>query len=162
MRNTIYRQMVFCIDTYRTWIEVADDNLYKEHVISRNTRTDFLVTRTLVLRAYKPHGPYEKGMTWTIPEHDLDTALATYRKQNGTFKSRMKKGASSLTPRTLSAWPPTGLSDWNSWYGPFIYLQNPITCYDLDYITIRISCNACRPSGTVVQKQALLHGKILR
>ena len=29
--------MVFCIDTYRTWIEVADDNLYKEHVISRNT-----------------------------------------------------------------------------------------------------------------------------
>lgn len=48
--------MVFCIDTYRTWIEVADDNLYKEHVISRNTRTDFLVTRTLVLRAYKPHG----------------------------------------------------------------------------------------------------------
>ena len=46
MRNTIYRQMVFCIDTYRTWIEVADDNLYKEHVISRNTRTDFLVTRT--------------------------------------------------------------------------------------------------------------------
>lgn len=97
MRNTIYRQMVFCIDTYRTWIEVADDNLYKEHVISRNTRTDFLVTRTLVLRAYKPHGPYEKGMTWTIPEHDLDTALATYRKQNGTFKSRMKKGASSLT-----------------------------------------------------------------
>ena len=97
MRNTIYRQMVFCIDTYRTWIEVADDNFYKEHVIPRNTRTDFLVTRTLVLRAYKPHEPYEKGMTWTIPEHDLDTALATYRKQNGTFKARMKKGASSLT-----------------------------------------------------------------
>ena len=30
MRNTIYRQMIFCIDTYRTWIEVADDNLYKD------------------------------------------------------------------------------------------------------------------------------------
>lgn len=30
-------------------------------------------------------------------EHDLDAALATYRKQNGIFKSRMKKGASSLT-----------------------------------------------------------------
>lgn len=41
MRNTIYRQMIFCIDTYRTWIEVADDNLYKEHVIPRNNRTDF-------------------------------------------------------------------------------------------------------------------------
>lgn len=44
MRNTIYRQMIFCIDTYRTWIEVADDNLYKEHVIPRNNRTDFLVS----------------------------------------------------------------------------------------------------------------------
>ena len=97
MRNTIYRQMVFCINTYRTWIEVADDNLYKEHVIPRNNRTDFLVSRTLVLRACKPHGTYNRGMTWTIPEHDLDTALATYRKQNGTFKARMKKGASSLT-----------------------------------------------------------------
>ena len=97
MRNTIYRQMVFCIDTYRTWIEVVMTTSTKEHVISRNTRTDFLVTRTLVLRYHKPHGPYEKGMTWTIPEHDLDTALATYRKQNGTFKSRMKKGASSPT-----------------------------------------------------------------
>ena len=81
MRNTIYRQMIFCIDTYRTWIEVADDNLYKEHVIPRNNRTDFLVSRTLVLRACKPHGTYDRGMTWTIPEHDLDAALATYRKQ---------------------------------------------------------------------------------
>ena len=89
--------MIFCIDTYRTWIEVADDNLYKEHVIPRNNRTDFLVSRTLVLRACKPHGTYNRGMTWTIPEHDLDTALATYRKQNGTFKARMKKGASSET-----------------------------------------------------------------
>ena len=139
--------MIFCIDTYRTWIEVADDNLYKEHVIPRNNRTDFLVSRTLVLRACKPHGTYDRGMTWTIPEHDLDAALATYRKQNGIFKSRMKKGASSA---------------WNSWYGPFTYLQNPITCYDLDYITVCVSCNACRPSGTVVQEQTLLHGKILR
>ena len=89
--------MIFCIDAYRTWIEVADDNLYKEHVIPRNNRTDFLVSRTLVLRACKPHGTYDRGMTWTIPEHDLDAALATYRKQNGIFKSRMKKGASSLT-----------------------------------------------------------------
>lgn len=164
MRNTIYRQMIFCIDTYRTWIEVADDNLYKEHVIPRNNRTDFLVSRTLVLRACKPHGTYDRGMTWTIPEHDLDAALATYRKQNGIFKSRMKKGASSLTAEDTEniIRPPTGLSAWNSWYGPFTYLQNPITCYDLDYITVCVSCNACRPSGTVVQEQTLLHGKILR
>ena len=35
--------MVYCINTYRTWIEVADDNLYKEHIISRTDRTDYLV-----------------------------------------------------------------------------------------------------------------------
>ena len=34
--------MVYCINAYRTWIEVADDNLYKEHIISRTDRTDYL------------------------------------------------------------------------------------------------------------------------
>ena len=90
MRNTIYRQLVFCIDTYRTWIEVADDSLYKEHVIKRRTRTDYLVSRTLVLRAYKDHAPYDKGTTWMVPEHELDKALATYRKQDASFKTRIK------------------------------------------------------------------------
>lgn len=97
MRHTIYRQMIFCIDMYRTWIEVADDRLYKEHVIPRRTRTDYLVSRTLVLRAYKAHGTYDKGMTWTIPEHELDKALAAYRKENASFKSRIKKGGAYLS-----------------------------------------------------------------
>ena len=65
MRNTLYRQMVYWINAHRTWIEVADDNLYKEHIISRSDRTDYLVSRTLVLRASRqtehtskvPHGP---------------------------------------------------------------------------------------------------------
>ena len=69
--------MIFCIDTYRTWIEVADDNLYKEHVMPRNKRTDFLGARTLVLRACKPHGKYDRGMRWTIPQQDRDAARAT-------------------------------------------------------------------------------------
>ena len=103
MRNTIYRQLVFCIDTYRTWIEVADDSLYKEHVIKRRTRTDYLVSRTLVLRAYKDHAPYDKGMTWMVPEHELDKALATYRKQDVSFKTRIKKGDSYLSARDAEA-----------------------------------------------------------
>lgn len=52
---------------------------------------------TLVLRTYKAHGAYDKGTAWTIPEHELDKALAAYRKQNGTFKSRIKKGANYIT-----------------------------------------------------------------
>ena len=58
-----------------------------------------IVSRTLVLRAYKDKGSYAKGMTWTIPEHKLDKALAAYRKQEHTFKQRIKKAAIYLSPR---------------------------------------------------------------
>ena len=97
MRNTIYRQLIFCIDAYRTWIEVADSNLYKEHVISRNNGPDYFVSRMLALRVFKARGAYGKGMIWTIPESELDKALATYRKQDCSFKSRIKKGGGHLT-----------------------------------------------------------------
>lgn len=36
-------------------------------------------------------------MIWTIPESELDKALATYRKQDCSFKSRIKKGGGHLT-----------------------------------------------------------------
>ena len=79
MRNTLYRQMVYWINMYRTWIKVADDNLYKEHIISRSDRTDYVVSRTLVLRAFKANGQYAEGTTWEIPEHELDRALAAHQ-----------------------------------------------------------------------------------
>ncbi len=91
MRDTLYRQMVYWIREYRTWIEVVDDNFYKEYLLSRNGYINYIVSRTLVLRAYKDKGSYAKGMTWTIPEHKLDKALAAYRKQEHTFKQRIKK-----------------------------------------------------------------------
>lgn len=97
MRNTIYRQMVYCINMYRTWIKVEDENLYKEQVIPRGNRIDYLVSRILLLQAYKDHGTFSKGKTWMIPEYELDRALATYRKQNPSFKARMKKGGSYLS-----------------------------------------------------------------
>lgn len=97
MRNTLYRQIIHCINAYRTWVEVADDNLYKEHVISRSDRTDYLVSRTLVLRAFKANGTYAEGTTWTVPEHELDKALAAYRKQDRSFKQRIAKAAMYLT-----------------------------------------------------------------
>ena len=99
MRDTLYRQMVYWIREYRTWIEVADDNLYKENIISRTDRTDYLVSRTLVLRAFKTQGEYAEGTVWHIPEHKLDKALAAYRKQEHTFKQRIKKAAIYLSPR---------------------------------------------------------------
>ena len=97
MRNTLYRQMVYWINAHRTWIEVADASLYREHVIARSDRTDYLVSRTLVLRAFKPYGGCAEGTVWNIPEHDLDRALATLRKQDRQFRQRIKKAAMYLT-----------------------------------------------------------------
>ena len=53
--------MVYWIKEYRTWIEVVDDNFYKEYTLSRNGYIDYVVARTLVLRAYKAkvHTPGE-------------------------------------------------------------------------------------------------------
>ena len=93
MRDTLYRQMVYWIREYRTWIEVVDDNFYKEYALSRNGYINYIVSRTLVLRAYKDKGSY------AIPEHKLDKALAAYRKQEHTFKQRIKKAAIYLSPR---------------------------------------------------------------
>ena len=99
MRNTIYRQMVYWINSNRTWIEVADAYLYKEHILTCNGRTSCLVGRTLVLRAFREHGGYMAGQTWDIPDHELNRALAAYRKSDRIFKSRIKKGGSYLTAR---------------------------------------------------------------
>ena len=89
--------MVYWINAHRTWIEVADASLYREHVIARSDRTDYLVSRTLVLRAFKPNGGCAEGTVWNIPEHDLDRALATLRKQDRQFRQRIKKAAMYLT-----------------------------------------------------------------
>ena len=99
MRNTLYRQMVYWINAHRTWIEVADDSLFREHVIARSDRTDYLVSRTLVLRAFRPHGECAEGTVWHIPEHDLDRALASLRKQDRQFRQRIKKAAMYLTAK---------------------------------------------------------------
>lgn len=99
MRNTIYRQLVRCIHEYRTWIKVVGDNLYKEHVVFLHGRSGHVVSRMLVLQVYKEKGTYEKGMTWTVPEYALDKALATYRKQDRSFRQRISKTAMHLTAK---------------------------------------------------------------
>ena len=96
--------MVYWINAHRTWIEVADASLYREHVIARSDRTDYLVSRTLVLRAFKPNGGCAEGTVWNIPEHDLDRALATLRKQD----------------RPSYCWPHTALYVWSCLNSPYI------------------------------------------
>ena len=122
MRNTLYRQMVYWINAHRTWIEVADASLYREHVIARSDRTDYLVSRTLVLRAFKPNGGCAEGTVWNIPEHDLDRALATLRKQDRQFRQRIKKAAMSRLQmqKPSYCWPHTALYVWSCLNSPYI------------------------------------------
>ena len=164
MRESLYRQMVYCINTYRTWIEVADDNLYKEHIISRTDRTDYLVSRTLVLRAFKTNGIHAEGTTWTIPEHELDKALAIYRKQDITYSSSAsRKRPCTFRPRMpkpLSGWQHTALSNWNSLCVPLPYPKSPIT-YVTEYPATHFLRDTFRGINVIVQEQQAVHDTLL-
>lgn len=164
MRETLYRQMVYCINTYRTWIEVADDNLYKEHIISRTDRTDYLVSRTLVLRAFKTNGIHAEGTTWTIPEHELDKALAIYRKQDSTFKQRIKKAAMYFSPKdaeTLIRLATYGVVQLGLIVRPTPMPENPIT-YVTEYPATHFLRDTFRGINIIVQEQQAVHGNLLR
>ena len=91
--------MVYWINHNRTWIEVADAYMYKEHILTCNGRTTCIVGRTLVLRAFCEHKGYKVGQTWDISDHELDRALAAYRRNDHIFKYRIKKGGSYLTAK---------------------------------------------------------------
>ena len=164
MRDTLYRQMVYWIREYRTWIEVVDDNFYKEYALSRNGYINYIVSRTLVLRAYKDKGSYAKGMTWTIPEHKLDKALAAYRKQEHTFKQRIKKAAIYLSPRdaeVIILLATHNIVQLELMISPIQIRENPII-YDLEYTTTYLLYNAFRIAISIVQKPPFFYGKVLR
>ncbi len=164
MRDTLYRQMVYWIREYRTWIEVVDDNFYKEYALSRNGYINYIVSRTLILRAYKDKGSYAKGMTWTIPEHKLDKALAAYRKQEHTFKQRIKKAAIYLSPRdaeVIILLATHNIVQLELVIPPFKYARNPII-YDLEYTTTYLLYNAFRIAISIVQEPPFFYGKVLR
>lgn len=44
-----------------------------------------------------------EGTAWNIPEHDLDRALATLRRQDRQFRQRIKKAAMYLTAKDAEA-----------------------------------------------------------
>lgn len=99
MRHTLYKRLVYWIDANQTWIEVVNDNLYKEQLIKGRGRTGYWVSRNLMLKAYRSNGAYKKGTIWIIPENDLDKALAAYRKKDHLFKQRIKTSPDSLTAK---------------------------------------------------------------
>ena len=116
--------MVYWINAHRTWIEVADASLYREHVIARSDRTDYLVSRTLVLRAFKPNGGCAEGTVWNIPEHDLDRGvghIAQAGQAVSVSESRKPPCISRLQMQKPSyCWPHTALYVWSCLNSPYI------------------------------------------
>ena len=78
MRRTIYLQMLYIINMYRSWIVVDDGYGYRQSVVFRRGRP-------------------------VSSEYELDKALARYRQKNHELKARLKKGASYLEAKDVEA-----------------------------------------------------------
>lgn len=89
MRSDLFCQLARVINESYGWIRVSESKTYAVHPIRIRCRIYPIASRTLVLRAAFSHRRYPKGSVWQIAEHDLDRAVAQYRKQNPDFKARL-------------------------------------------------------------------------
>lgn len=98
MREPIYRKIVYWIKNQRTWIEVADADMYGIFAFLYKGYACHFTSRSLVLRAYKSNKKNNIGTTWIISEYALDRALAEYRKTNRVFRENVKKSPDCIRP----------------------------------------------------------------
>ena len=90
MRSDLFCQLVHVINESYGWIRVSEAKTYAVRSIRIRCRTYPIASRTLMLRAAYSHRRYPKGSVWQIAEHDLDRAVAQYRKENPDFKARLQ------------------------------------------------------------------------
>ncbi len=90
MRSDLFCQLARVINESYGWIRVCETKTYAVHPIRIRCRIYPIASRTLVLRAAFSHRRYPKGSVWQIAEHDLDRAVAQYRKENPDFKARLQ------------------------------------------------------------------------
>ena len=130
--------------------------------------TDISITlfpARLVLRAYKDKGSYAKGMTWTIPEHKLDKALAAYRKQEHTFKQRIKKAAIYLSPRdaeVIILLATHNIVQLELMISPHSNTRETLLFMIWNILQLIFCINAFRIAISIVQKPRSFYGKVLR
>ena len=89
MRSDLFCQLAHVINESYGWIRVSEAKTYAVRSVRIRCRTYPIASRTLMLRAAFSHRRYPKGSVWQIAEHDLDKAIAKYRKQNPDFKARL-------------------------------------------------------------------------
>lgn len=89
MRSDLYCQLARIINESYGWIRISEVRTYAVHPVRIGCRLYPTVSRTLMLRAVFSHRQYPKGSVWQIAEHDLDRAIARYKKENPSFKARL-------------------------------------------------------------------------
>ena len=89
MRSDLFCQLAHVINESYGWIRVSEAKTYAVRSVRIRCRTYPIASRTLMLRAAFSHRRYPKGSVWQIAEHDLDRAVAQYRKENPDFKARL-------------------------------------------------------------------------
>ncbi len=90
MRSDLFCQLARVINESYGWIRVSEVRTYAVHPVRIGYRMYPTVSRTLMLRAVFSHRQYPKGSVWQIAEHDLDRAIARYKKENPKFKARLQ------------------------------------------------------------------------
>ena len=90
MRSDLFCLLAHVINESYGWIRVCDCKTYAVRSVRIRCRTYPIASRTLMLRAAFSHRRYPKGSVWQIAEHDLDRAVAQYRKENPDFKARLQ------------------------------------------------------------------------
>ena len=90
MRSDLFCQLAHVVNESYSWIRVCEAKTYAVRSIRIRCWTYPIASRTLMLRAAFSHRRYPKGSVWQIAEHDLDRAVAQYRKENPDFKARLQ------------------------------------------------------------------------
>ena len=120
MRSDLFCQLARVINESYGWIRVSESKTYAVRSVRIRCRTYPIASRTLMLRAAFSHRRYPKGSVWQIAEHDLDKAVAQYRKQNPdsrpvyTARTIRKVQSLPMMPNKSSFLPPTACSTSNS------------------------------------------------
>lgn len=91
MKKTLFYLLVDILGRHRTWLEVVSTNTFQRHKIVRCGIACDVICPVLVVRAFHPHGEYDRGQTWRITSFEIDQAVKRLRQTDKDFSQRVFK-----------------------------------------------------------------------
>lgn len=92
MKEIAYSRIVEIIRERHTWITVLHADKERTLMVQIGRELHAIRCRVLTLVALRKHGIYNRGHVWDIPEHNLDKAVRSL-KRDSRFKERWSKDA---------------------------------------------------------------------